>query len=223
MFLFGRKKASGKPAKQQVVDEKRDVPVQEGTPAQQGEAAQQSAAQRTAAAQQSAPAQQGASQNGEETVDVRAGSPEDAFFSELNDVNSSLVSLVLEGLGRVDLADEADVIYVYGYIGDDRPVFDSFCLMNGGCKELPDLLGNDLFGQVFDIALDDLARLQEAFRRHGQPMPVEVRGRYDARSGGFNAAFPHDAFDRGERDAGIFDRFYGWMDDVNAGRDDLAR
>lgn len=200
MFLFGRKKASGKHAKQQESDAARD-----------------------AAVQQSAPAQQGEPQQGGETVDVRPGSPEDAFFSELNDVNSSLLSLVLEGLGRVGLADDADVIYVYGYIGDDRPVFNAFCLMNGAAKELPDLLGEDLFGRVFDLALDDLANLQGAFQRHGQPMPVEVRGRYDARNGGFNAAFPHDAFDRGERDAGIFERFYGWMDDVSAGKDDLAR
>lgn len=206
MFLFGRKKASGKHAKQQGGDVVRDAAVQQSAPALQGPLAQQ-----------------GESQTSGEIVDVHPGSSEDVLFSEVNDVYSSVVSLVLEGLEQVGLAGDVDAVYVYGYIGDDRPVFSAFCLTDDACKDLPNLLGEDLFGQVFGLALDDLANLQGIFRRHGQPMPVDVRGRYDARGGGFNAAFSYDAFDRGERDAGVFDRFYGWMDDVAAGSDDLAR
>ena len=161
-------------------------------------------------------------QKNEQVVDVKSGSHEDDFFSQLTDIQSGLVELVLEGLQQVGRANEPDAIYIYAYLGDDRPIFDGFCLINGTCEELPDMLGDALFGRVFGIALVDLQKLQGVFRDHGQQIPVELRGRYDARTGGYQASFPHDAFDRGPKDAGIFDRLYGWIDDVNAGKDDLA-
>lgn len=173
-----------------------------------------------------APAQQHVENTGAQTqpgdASSQATNPREAFSSELSDAQANLVTLVYKGLNTAGIANTVDAIYVYGYIGDDRPLFDSFCRIDGSCKELVDLLGEELFGMVYLEALDGLARVRNIFQRYGQRVPLEFRGRYDARRGGYHVVFPNDTFDRGERDAGIYERIYAWMDDINAGRDDLA-
>lgn len=149
------------------------------------------------------------------------------FEDEFMDVQSSLVSLCLEAAERVGKSAEVQLVYLYASIEGGMSSFNVFFrLADGSLASLEDLVtDDDLYMQVCDCAYDDLGRLRQTCAEFGRPCPTEVRGRYDAETGGYRARYSYEA--KVGRDDGTgrspSEYFRAWLDEVASGNDDLAR
>lgn len=149
------------------------------------------------------------------------------FEDEFMDVQSSLVSLCLEAAERVGKSAEVQLVYPYASIEGGMSSFNVFFrLADGSLASLEDLVtDDDLYMQVCDCAYDDLGRLRQTCAEFGRPCPTEVRGRYDAETGGYRARYSYEA--KVGRDDGTgrspSEYFRVWLDEVASGNDDLVR
>lgn len=149
------------------------------------------------------------------------------FEDEFMDVQSSLVSLCLEAAEHVGRLAEVRLVYLYASIEGNMSSFNAFFrLADGSLPALDDLVtDDDLYAQVCGFAYDDLDRLRQTCAEFGQPCPTEVRGRYDAETGGYRAHYAYEPKvgrdDGTGRSPSVY--FRAWLDDVASGADDLAR
>ena len=148
------------------------------------------------------------------------------YEDELMDVQSSLVSLCLEALGNVGCQQDARAVYVYASLEEGMSSFNAFFrLADGSLPSLDDLVtDDDLYMRVCELAYDDLDRLRRACSELDRPCPTEIRGRYCVASGSYSSRCSYDLMvgrdDGTGRSPSVI--FRAWLDDVAAGRDDLA-
>lgn len=149
---------------------------------------------------------------------------EPVFEDEFMDVQSSLVSLLLEALEHVGREADVRIVYLYASIEGGMMSFNAFAqLADRGLRSLEELVtDDDLYAQVCGFAYEDLGRLRQVCAAFDQPCPTELRGRYDVVDGGYTSSYSYEplvGIDGGQSPSVIF---RAWLDDVAAGEDDLA-
>ena len=145
---------------------------------------------------------------------------ERVFEDDFMDVQSGLVSLCLEATEGIDV----ELVYIYGSIEGNMTSFNTFFRVSGAVRGLTEVVTDrSIAWQVLDLGTEDLGKLRTLCERYGQPCPTQIRGRYDAVSGGYKASYSYDAIvndeENGISPATAFDT---WMDNVESGEDDLA-
>ncbi|KFI96850.1 hypothetical protein [Bifidobacterium stellenboschense] len=142
------------------------------------------------------------------------------FEDDFMDIQAGLVALALEAVGDANVED----VYIYGSIEGCMTAFNVFFRVDGEVRYLRDVVDDQSIRlQVLELGTGDLGKLRDLCFANDHDCPTQIRGRYHAASGGYRAHYAYDPIVCDEQH-GIApsEAFVMWVDDVRAGRDDLA-
>ena len=135
------------------------------------------------------------------------------FEDEFTDIQSGMVSVVIEALETADTT--VDKIYIYAFSSEHEVFFNLFFVKNGKLLRTNQVgMSDDIIDQVLDIGIDDTFRLLETCRRYGRQAPCRYKLVYDCRTGHFDGDYSYD--DLSESLCGSNGAFRDWQHAIAA-------
>lgn len=109
------------------------------------------------------------------------------FEDEFMEVQSGLISLVLEATGNI-----VDKVYAYCSIEAKSKMFNVFFEVNGEVRTINTLgLDSAYTMQVLELGTKDLDKIKEVCSAHNRSVPSEIKMYYDVRTDKFKAEYKY--------------------------------
>ena len=135
------------------------------------------------------------------------------FEDEFMDIQSGMVSLVLEALETSD--GTVDKIYIYAFGTEHMVFFNLFFEKDGKIlKNLHAGISEELLDQVLDLGIEDTLKLREVCREYDREPPCQCKLVYDCRSGHFDGDYSYD--DLSDTEYGVDGAFADWLKEAEA-------
>ena len=137
------------------------------------------------------------------------------------DVQAGLVDLVLEATEGVPGIER---VYLFGSVEGGMTSFNAFLKVGFSYERLDAVVRDrDVLVQVMGLGASDLAGLRDLCERASRRCPTQIRGRYVVDGGAYDARYEYEPIaSREEGAVAPGASFAAWLEDVRAGRDDLA-
>ena len=132
------------------------------------------------------------------------------FEDEFMDLQSELVSLCLEAIGK-----KVDKVYAYASIEEKSKMFNAFFEVKGEIKTLNQLgLSNSIINQLLKLGTGDLERIKSVCKSFNKPMPTEIKMYYDVNTGKFNADYKYNEVCSARTGVSAGEIFMNWISQV---------
>ena len=113
------------------------------------------------------------------------------FEDEFTDIQSGMVSLVIEALETANMT--VDKIYIYAFGTAHEGFFNLFFVKDGKLLHYNQVgISEDVIDQVLDLGIDDTFKLLELCKQYGRQAPCQYKLVYDCNTRHFDAHYSYD-------------------------------
>ena len=113
------------------------------------------------------------------------------FEDEFTDIQSGMVSLVIEALETANMT--VDKIYIYAFGTAHEGFFNLFFVKDGKLLHNNQVgISEDVIDQVLDLGIDETFKLLELCKQYGRKAPCQYKLVYDCNTRYFDGHYSYD-------------------------------